>query len=540
AGGGTNGAGGTGGETNGAGGANGTGGATNGSSGSGGATNGAGGTGGETNGSGGVGGTGGATNGSGGVGGTGGTGGATGGAAGTGGAPSVTVTLQSPRPGQIVSARRAWVRGSLEGAEGVTGLTYAINGGAETPVALDPAANGAFGFAVELGPDANEIVVRAAGAEARRSFSFGQRASAGGLHTGALRSAGLYTWGRNNRGQVGLGPAVTNDQYVPSLVPPFADSSWVWFSQNSSLAVGRDGSLWTWGENDDGQLGLGTGAAPDVTPRSSPTPVPGLTDVVAAALGFGHALALRADGTVVAFGADNNGQLGDGEAGADRSVPAAVVGLTDVIKVIGGSQHSLALRADGSVWAWGRNSFGNLGQGSFDDASHPLPAPVPGLANVVDVASGRDHVLALRADGHVWSWGLNQSGQLGDGTSGGDADKASPAEIANLSDVVAVYANGNMSFALKADGTLWGWGQNFNGQLGVGVSGTGTDRPTPSIPVVGLTDVIGAGIGATHVVALRADGSLFVWGWSSRGSLGAVDLLQNWAYPEPIALPLAP
>ncbi|MCU0686678.1 MAG: hypothetical protein MUF34_31260 [Polyangiaceae bacterium] len=338
---------------------------------------------------------------------------------------------------------------------------------------------------------------------------------------------------------MGLGPSVVDDQYVPSLVPSFSDTSWVWFSQNSSLAVGRDGSLWAWGENDDGQLGLGTESTPDITPRSSPTAVPGLSDVVAAALGFNHTIALRADGTLVAFGADNNGQLGDGEAGADRSVPAAVVGLTEVVKVIGGSQHSLALRADGSVWVWGRNSYGNLGQGTFDEEPHALPAPVPGLAGIVDIASGRDHVLALGRDGHVWSWGLNQNGQLGDGTSG-DNNKASPIEVNNLSDVVAVYASGNMSFALKADGTFWGWGQNFNGQLGVGVSGAGQDRPAPSIPVVGLTDVVGAGLGATHVIALRGDGSIFVWGWSSRGSLGAGDLLQNWSYPEPISLPLAP
>jgi alpha-tubulin suppressor-like RCC1 family protein len=436
-----------------------------------------------------------------------------------------------------VTSRAAWLRGTVGGAALPTTLTYEVNGGGETVVPLDPSGGGAFGFAVPLRPGANEVVVRAAGAEVRRSFSFGSRTTAGGLHTGALRSGGAYAWGRNNRGQLGLGPAATDDGHVPAPLPDSGDVGWLWFGQNSSLAVRRDGTLWAWGENDDGQLGLGSAAAPDVEPRNAPTRVAGVAGVVAAALGFGHGLALLADGTLVAFGADNRGQLGDGEAGADRSAPGPVVDLTDVVKVVGGAQHSVALRADGTVWAWGRNGFGALGLGAIDDEPHPRPAPVPGLAGVVDVATGRDHVLALRADGTVWAWGLNENGQVGDGTSGGP-DRASPAAVAGLADAVAVYANGSTSFALKADGTLWGWGQNFNGQLGIGEDKN--DKPAPSAPVVGLADVVGVGPGPTHVVAERGDGSLFVWGWSARGSLGGADLLENWPYPEPVALPLAP
>ncbi|MFY0580812.1 RCC1 domain-containing protein [Cystobacter fuscus] len=125
-------------------------------------------------------------------------------------------------------------------------------------------------------------------------------------------------------------------------------------------------------------------------------------------------LVLHRDGHVSAFGENGNGQLGDGTT-TDRHFPVPIPGLTDVVRVIGGSQHSAALRRDGTVWVWGNNGYGNLGLGTHDDEPHATPTRVPGLTGVVDLANGRDHLLALHEDGTVSAWGLNASGQLGDG-----------------------------------------------------------------------------------------------------------------------------
>lgn len=153
------------------------------------------------------------------------------------------------------------------------------------------------------------------------------------------------------------------------------------------------------------------------------------------------------------------------------------------------------------------------------------------LADVVGIASGRDHTLAVRRDGRVLSWGLGRSGQLGIGVSGDEGDRPAPTLVEDIDDVARVFAGGNMSFALKRDGTLWGWGQNFNGQLGTGDT---VDLPAPAVPVVGLDDIVDMGVGATHVTAVARDGAMFLWGWNARGSLGDAELLDNWPFPEPI------
>src|SRR5690606_11117307 len=183
----------------------------------------------------------------------------------------------------------------------------------------------------------------------------------------------------------------------------------------------------TWGNNGDGRLGLGTVDAPDTTNRAEPTAV-ALDGVLAASFGYDHTLVLLDDGTVRAFGDNASGQLGDGST-EDRSHPVEVPGLADVIQVVGGSKHSVALLRDGTVWAWGRNANGNLGGGTTDADPHPTPVQVPDVADVVHLASGRDHVLALRADGTVLAWGLGQSGQLGSGLGGDEGTSATPAPV---------------------------------------------------------------------------------------------------------------
>ena len=175
----------------------------------------------------------------------------------------------------------------------------------------------------------------------------------------------------------------------------------------------------TFGWNPLGQLGDGT-----TTDRPSPTAVSGLGDVASVASGIYHNLALRTDGTVWAWGWNAYGQLGDGTA-TDRWKPVRVAGLDDVISVSAGGAHSLAVKADGSVWAWGWNAVGQLGDGTTTDRHAPVPVTRL-FTGVSSVAAGTLHSLALSSGGSVHAWGWNGVGQLGDGTS---MDRHSPVEV---------------------------------------------------------------------------------------------------------------
>ncbi|PTL81510.1 chromosome condensation regulator RCC1 [Vitiosangium sp. GDMCC 1.1324] len=460
-----------------------------------------------------------------------------------------TVLITSPREAQRLGTYQVIrLEGTAGDDSGVRRLTWRLNG-EETRALESSEAESGRAFVLDLmpRPGTNTVVVRAEDAvgniaESSVSFYFGNLVSAGGLHGGAVRGGHLYTWGQNTQGQLGQGD--TTARATPTVVADLSRVASIAINSNTSLVVREDGTVWTWGANASGQLGLGTPPVegqtrtPDTQARNRPTQVSGLTDAVSGALGFSHALVLKADGTVVAFGKNNNGQLGDGTT-TDRDYPVPVHGLKDVVKLVGGSQQSVALTRDGSVWVWGNNNFGNLGQGIADSDAHPEPAQVPGLSGVVDIASGRDHVLALHSDGTVSAWGLNASGQVGNGEGGSGLEVLAPVKVVGLTDVVAVYANSNFGLALKADGTLWGFGQNFNGQLGNGQSGKDHQvQPLADKAVVGLSALRDVAAGSTFGLGLREDGLLFGWGWNSNGSLGNDELQNNWSFPEPVKVKL--
>ncbi|RKH36926.1 RCC1 domain-containing protein, partial [Corallococcus llansteffanensis] len=455
--------------------------------------------------------------------------------------PSLVLTW--PSEGQDLTVYQLHVAGQATDNLGVTALTSQLNDGPEQPGSLSP--NGAFRFTLTPGRGDNTLVLRARDAagnttEQSLHFRFGRWATGGGSHSALLRDGKVYVWGNNNLGQLGLGQPGPEAGHSPSplLLTALPEVSAVAFGQNSSLAVGQDGTVWTWGDNKNAQLGLGVPGAStlDVTTRWSPERVPSLTDAVTAARGFQHALVLTGDRTVWAFGSNGSGQLGDDTAKPASDVPVKVVGLTDVIQVAAGSEHSVALRADGTVWTWGRNSSGNLGLGTTDSDPHARPTQVPGLTDVVDIAAGKDHTLALRADGTVVAWGLGASGQLGHGQSGSEGSSAVPVAVRELTNATSVAANGTVSFALRADGTVIGWGQNANGTLGTGDKVT---RAAPSTAVVGLTDVTTLGVGALHAVGVRRDGAVFGWGWNFKGCVGGGAAAKDpWAYSEPLQVTL--
>jgi alpha-tubulin suppressor-like RCC1 family protein len=290
-----------------------------------------------------------------------------------------------------------------------------------------------------------------------------------------------------------------------------------------SLVLKNDGTVWGWGDNSGGELGI-TGF-----PNGQPHPVQvvGISDVVAIAAGYNYSLALKSDGTVWAWGSQVYGELGTGaSSGNPNTTPTQVVGLSGVVVAIaaGYANHSLAVQSDGTVWAWGNNAYGELGNGTINNSN--VPIQVPGLSGMIAVAAGYEFSLALKNDGTVWAWGLNAYGALGTATTTNHS--AVPLQAA-ISGVVAVSA-GTHSLALRNDGTVWAWGYNQYGELGNGTNSGAGANPSPA-PVSGLSGVGAISAGENYSLAIvpnvGAAGQTITFGALSPESLGASPFTVN-------------
>jgi len=224
--------------------------------------------------------------------------------------------------------------------------------------------------------------------------------------------------------------------------------------------------------------------------------------------GQAHTVALRNDGTVWAWGANSGGQLGDGTI-INRYTPVQVQGLSDITDIATSGSHTVALRNDGTVWAWGSNSNGQIGDGTT--INRYTPVQVQGVSDITDIAASGSHTVALRNDGTVWAWGHNGHGRLGDGTT---TDRHMPIKVNELNDVTAIASGGFNTFALCNEGTVWAWG--INGRLGEGATG----NSYVPMQVQGLNDVITIEAGGSHAFALKDDGALWAWGQNNHGQLG--------------------
>ena len=315
-----------------------------------------------------------------------------------------------------------------------------------------------------------------------------------------LQAKKMYAvnWGGNRAGVVAYPLATTS---AAATTPKIASG------RAHAIALKSDGTVWAWGYNDDGQLGDGT-----TTNRSTPVQISGLSDVTAIAGGWSHTIALKSDGTVWAWGNNEDGRLGDGTT-TSSSTPVQVSGLSDVTAIAGGKYHTIALKSDGTVWAWGNNEDGQLGNGATAYKS-PTPVQVSGLSDVTAIAGGGYHTIALKSDGTVWAWGNNEDGQLGNGATA--YRSPTPVQVSGLSDITAIAGGVYHTIALKSDDTVWAWGYNKYGQLG---DGTYTDKSNP-VQVSGLSEVTAIAGGGRHTIALKSDGTVWAWGVNEYGQLG--------------------
>jgi alpha-tubulin suppressor-like RCC1 family protein len=336
-------------------------------------------------------------------------------------------------------------------------------------------------------------------------------------HSVGIKTDGtLWAWGDNTHGQ--LGTDFPNQHNAPTQVGTDTDWANASAAYLYTLAVKTGGTLWAWGENANGQLGDGT-----TTERDAPVQIGTGTDWATASAGFHHSLGVKTGGTLWAWGEDNYSQLGDGGT-ATKLAPQQVGTATGWSGVAAGGRSSVARKSDGTVWSFGYNGFiqlnklgGQLGYPEWRESPGAIATAGPWKAiaaeggGPLDLSAGS--AVAIKANGTLWAWGENSSGQLGDGTT---TDRAAPEQIGTVNTWTAIAGGTDDTFGVRSDGTLWAWGANNGGKLGVGGT-TAHHAPTRVGTSTGWKSVAA---GYDHALAIKTDGTLWAWGSNSHGQLG--------------------
>jgi len=331
---------------------------------------------------------------------------------------------------------------------------------------------------------------------------------------GQLITPELWSWGFNLYASLGNNVAFGPDIRTP--ITTFAGgANWkqVSNSRYDTRAIKTDGTLWSWGLNVYGQLG-------DNTTNDKPTPVPifaGGTNWKQVASGVERVAAIKTDGTLWVWGYNNRGQLGDNTTTQRQTPVTTFAGGTNWKQVACGGYHTAAIKTDGTLWIWGRNAYAQLGDNTTVNKTTPVTT-FAGGTNWKQVSCGRENTAAIKTDGTLWGWGRN-AGQVGDNT------------FSNRSTPVTTFAGGSnwkqvecanrglTIAAIKTDGTLWVWGPNgIGGQLGINEAGG--QKITPVTTFAGGTNWKQVALGYAHITAIKTDGTLWIWGNNYSGRLG--------------------
>lgn len=324
----------------------------------------------------------------------------------------------------------------------------------------------------------------------------------------------LWSWGANYNGQLGNGVngfGSTFNVTIPTQVG--ASTDWEKISAGSyhSLAIKNDGTLWAWGSNNSNSLGIGTGNQIII---NTPTQIGIDNNWQKISAGEYNNLAIKNDGTLWAWGSNAFGEVGNGTVNVIVSNPIQIGSDTDWQSIQTCYNFSLAIKNDGTLWAWGINSSGQFGNGTTTDSNVPIQI---GTDNTwVSIAGGVGYGLGIKSNGKLYGWGSNDLGQLGNGTNIGNL---LPVQIGIENDWSKIYAGNFFAaytvMAIKNNGTLWGWGNNGNGQVGVTI-------PSTVLSPRQITTSIwqSVSVGEAFTMGIQSDGSLFTWGWDGYGQLG--------------------
>jgi alpha-tubulin suppressor-like RCC1 family protein len=332
----------------------------------------------------------------------------------------------------------------------------------------------------------------------------------------AFRQGNLWAWGGNYYGQLGNNTGITRSTPVTTFA---GGVNWkqVACGDTQSLAIKTDGTLWTWGDARYGALGVdfvsGSG-------RSTPvTTFAGGTNWKQVSSGYRHSAAIKTDGTLWVWGFNTSGQQGNNTTDTKPTPVTTFAGGTNWKQVDCGTQHTAAIKTDGTLWTWGGNTFGALGDNTITQRNTPVTT-FTGGTNWKQVSCGSYHTLAIKTDGTLWTWGYNYTGQLGLNNSGdafNQLDRSIPVTtFAGGTNWKQVDCGNSHTTAIKTDGTLWTWGRNSYGALGINNT---TQINTPVTTFAGGTNWKQVSAGGFHTAAIKTDGTLWTWG-SNYGKLG--------------------